>query len=151
MAIDSPLLPSLDTDCPSARIFVVEDHELVRRGLAVLFESEAGIEICGEAGDSVEAKRAIDRLRPDLALVDLVLRDGKSFGLIADLRQRLPALRILVFSMHREPDLISRAFQAGADDYVLKDEGTEKVVLAVRNLLQASSEPAQPVFPRHSC
>lgn len=149
MATKSRLSTAEETSPQSARIFIVEDHELVRRGLTVLLESEADLQICGEAGDSVEARRAIDRLRPDLALVDLVLQDGKSFGLISDLRTRLPDLKILVFSMHREPAFICRAFQAGADDYVLKDEGSEKVVLAVRNLLREPRDSA--LFdPRYS-
>ena len=121
---------------PVTRLYVVDDEPVVRRGLRLLFGMQPGLEVCGEAGTEHEALAGILALRPDLAVVDLTLKEGDGISLIKQLHQLLPALKILVFSMHDETHLAATAFAAGALGYVLKEEGTEQVLEAIQVVMQ---------------
>jgi len=114
----------------------VDDQAVVRRGLTLLFGTEPDLRVCGQAARAADAISKMAKLRPDLAVVDLVLEEGESFDLITDLRRILPALKILVFSIYREPSYVVRAMRAGADDYVTKDEGAEEVIHVIRELMR---------------
>ena len=118
------------------RVFLVEDEPLVRRGLRVLFSLEPDLEVCGEAESEREALDGILTQQPDLTVVDLNLKQGTGLALITQLRQQLPTLRILVFSMHSEVEMVRLAFAAGAAGYVLKEEGTDQVLDAIRQVVQ---------------
>jgi DNA-binding NarL/FixJ family response regulator len=132
----NPQTPEAPLDYP-VRIFLVDDQPLIRRGLTMLFSAEPDLQVCGEAGAAAEAMSKIEQVRPDLAVVDLILEEGDTFELIAKLRRKLPGLGILVFSMNREPSYVVRAMRAGADNYISKDGGAEKVVRTIRELIRS--------------
>jgi len=119
-----------------ARIFLVDDNQLVLRGLRMLLESEAGFVVCGEAVDGPAAIRGVAQTKPDLVMVDLSLKKGDGFELVARFRADYPHLRILVFTMHEKVVFAERAMAAGADGYLLKHEATDKVVDVVKMILR---------------
>ncbi|MHC4606080.1 MAG: response regulator [Planctomycetota bacterium] len=118
-----------------ARIFLVDDHPIVRKGLAGLINAMRGLSVCGEAGTVREALRAIPDAKPDLAVVDLSLKDESGIGLIRDLGIRHPEVRILVVSMHDESLYAERVLKLGAKGYVAKQEATEHLEEALRRVL----------------
>ena len=103
----------------AARIFLIDDHPVVRQGLKQLFAQEEYV-ICGEAGNRRETLERIGSSGADLALLDLSLGEESGIGLIAGLRE--VGVRVLVYSMHEDSDTIEKAFAAGADGYVSKRE-----------------------------
>jgi DNA-binding NarL/FixJ family response regulator len=119
-----------------ARVFVVDDNPLVRRGFRLLLSVEPDLVVCGEAEGEGEAFTGILLLQPDLAVVDLSLREGSGLELIKRLRCTVPQLKILVFSLHNEPPYVQAARQAGADDFVPKEQGPGRGVRVIRALLQ---------------
>lgn len=118
-----------------ARILVVDDHPLVRRGLHDLIGHTHDLEICGEAGDGPEALRACDELQPDLMLVDISLPEGHGIELIKQIKARNEHVKLLVSSMHDESLYAERALRAGALGYINKQEAMEKLVDAIRVVL----------------
>jgi DNA-binding NarL/FixJ family response regulator len=121
-----------DTPPPQIRLFLVDDEPIVRKGLQLLLGVQPGLAVCGEAENEHDALEGILALQPDLAVVDLSLKLGDGVALIAQLRHRCPALKILVFSMHQAAHFAAAAFAAGAHGYVTKDEGTERVLEAIQ-------------------
>jgi DNA-binding NarL/FixJ family response regulator len=117
-----------------ARILIVDDHALVRRGLAGLIEDEGDLIVCGEAGSAAEALTAL-ATRPDLIIVDLSLQTGHGLDLIRQLKARDEELRILVLSMHDESLFAERVLRAGALGYVSKQEAPGQVISAIRQVL----------------
>jgi DNA-binding NarL/FixJ family response regulator len=116
-------------------VLIVDDHPIVRQGLAQLINQENDIEVCGQAEDAHEAIQTIRELDPDLVIVDISLRDTSGVDLIKDLRIQYPDLPILTLSMHDEAVYGERALRAGARGYIMKQEATEKVVTAIRRVL----------------
>ena len=116
------------------RIFIVDDHPLVREWLGSLLRLQPDLEVCGEAGDPTRALAAMASTPPDVAVVDLSLEHGSGLELIKDLRQRLPAVPVVVLSMHEEISDIERALRAGARGYVMKRESTSQIVTAIRQV-----------------
>jgi DNA-binding NarL/FixJ family response regulator len=125
----------LHSPAPKRRVFLVDDEPLVRRGLRVLLGTEPHLEVCGEAETEQEAVDGILALRPHLAIVDLTIERGDGLGLIKRLRQLCPALKILVFSMHDQLHFATAAFAAGAQGYVVKEEGTDRLREAIEAVL----------------
>jgi len=119
-----------------SRVLVVDDHPIVREGLARLIATEPDLEVCGAAASAHEAILAAERFHPDVAIVDLSLQGGGGLDLIRDLSARHPDLRILVLSMHDAHVYAERALRAGARGYVMKEEGTEKVIEGIRRVLR---------------
>ena len=117
------------------RIVLVEDHPVFRKGLVELIHEEADLRVCGEAQDVTEANRIIEAEAPDLVLMDLSLPHGNALALVRDLRQRYPALKILVVSMHEERLYAERALRAGADGYITKAEAVDRIIEAVKVVL----------------
>jgi len=117
------------------RIFVVDDHPIFRRGIAQAVNHEKDIEICGEAENASEALEAAERIEPDLMLIDITLPGTNGIELIKCLRARCPDLRLLVISMHDESLYAERALRAGAQGYVMKQEASEQVMAAIRQVL----------------
>jgi DNA-binding NarL/FixJ family response regulator len=118
------------------RILIVDDHAVVRHGLRELLSHEPDLEVCGEAADVQEAQRLVESLSPDMAIVDLSLKDGSGIDLIKRLHAAHPRLRVLVASMHDEGLFAERALSAGAKGYVSKHESVERMVEAIRQVLQ---------------
>jgi DNA-binding NarL/FixJ family response regulator len=118
------------------RILIIDDHPLVRSGICTVLELDDDLEVCGEAEDSTSALEAIERLQPDLALVDISLKGGTSgLELVKSIRQKYPDLKTLAVSMHDEETYALRALKAGAQGYVMKQEGIEKIREAIRCVL----------------
>jgi DNA-binding NarL/FixJ family response regulator len=127
-------LPSRDAE--AHRIFVVEDHPIVRRGLADLIAGEKDLRFCGEAADSAGALAAIPAALPDLVIVDLSLRSVvEGLELIARLHRDHPRIKILVASMHEEEVYAERTLRAGAHGYVGKHESAEHLLGSIRTVL----------------
>ena len=118
-----------------SRIFVVDDHPLVRERLAEVLGSQEDLRVCGEAEDRAPALEAIEATQPDLVIVDLKLKTSDGLELIKDLHARWPKLRMLVVSMYEESLYAERSIRAGARGYITKQEATRKVVEAVRCVL----------------
>lgn len=118
-----------------ARILLVDDHPLFRAGVAAVLRTDRGLEICAEANDGAAAREAVATLRPDVAVVDLVLGGEDGLKLVRELRRDSPALRIVVLTMLDEAVYRPKALQAGADAFLSKREGPGQIVAAVRQLL----------------
>jgi DNA-binding NarL/FixJ family response regulator len=119
-----------------SRLLLVDDHPLVRRGLAEIISDQPDLEFCGEAEDLVAAFRQYQALRPDLVILDISLKDGHGLDLIKQIKHEDPAARILVFSMHDDSLFAERAIAAGALGYVNKQEDARILVQAIRRVLE---------------
>jgi DNA-binding NarL/FixJ family response regulator len=129
-----PMTPTDDTATKPARILVVDDHAIVRHGLALLLSKHPDLGVAGEAGSYDEALAELDRKPYDVALVDITLKERSGLDLIREIRQRHPALLCLVLSMHDENEYAERALRAGARGYVMKEDADEVIVEAIRTV-----------------
>ncbi|HVX15199.1 MAG TPA: response regulator transcription factor [Pirellulales bacterium] len=119
----------------ATRILIVDDHPLVRQGLIGLLSTEHDFEICGEASGVAEARELAAQTRPDVAIIDLTLKDGNGIELIKELHARSTHTKLLVLTMHDESLFAERALRAGAVGYVSKHEASRTIVKAVRAVL----------------
>lgn len=117
------------------RIFLLDDHPIMRQGLVQLLANEADLQVCGEANEAREALESIPRTLPDLLLADLSLPDRSGLELIKDLQAQYPELKVLVLSMHDESLYAERVLRAGGRGYVMKQEGGRKLLDAIRKVL----------------
>jgi DNA-binding NarL/FixJ family response regulator len=117
------------------KVLIVEDHPIMRSGLAQLIGQESDLVVYGEAEDAHGALEAIKEFEPDIAVVDISLKDSSGIELIKDIKIRWPALPVLVLSMHEESFYAERALRAGAMGYVAKAEASMKVVDGIRKVL----------------
>ena len=117
------------------KIFIVDDHPVFRKGLAQLINEEEDLTVVGEAERVSDAIDGIESVRPDLAIVDITLKDRSGMDLIEYLREHFSNLPILVISMHDESLYAERVLRAGALGYITKQEMTADVVSAVRQVL----------------
>lgn len=120
---------------PKARVLLVDDHAVVRDGLAQLIQSEADLTVCGEAGSAEEAVAILDRCKPDLAIVDISMGGVNGIELIKNLKAMNPKVAVLVLSMHDESHYAERALRAGAHGYVMKREARDRIMQAIRTVL----------------
>ncbi|MDD4892060.1 MAG: response regulator transcription factor, partial [Phycisphaerae bacterium] len=128
---------TLKPKSPSARkVMIVDDHPILRQGIAKLIDSEDDLVVCGEACDAAPALELAERERPDAAVVDISLKDSNGIDLVKELIARWPTMGILVFSMHDEPFYAERVFRAGAKGYVTKGEPCSQVVEGIRQVLK---------------
>ncbi|MGE5608617.1 MAG: response regulator transcription factor, partial [Bacillota bacterium] len=115
-----------------ARVLLVDDHPIVRQGLAVLINEQPDLAVCGEAGNAQDALAITAAAKPHVALIDVSLGSYDGIDLIKDLRSQHPDLLVLVLSMHDESVYAERALRAGARGYVMKNEPAEKLMSAIR-------------------
>jgi DNA-binding NarL/FixJ family response regulator len=118
------------------RIFIVDDHPIVRKGLAQLINQEEDLVICGEADNAEAALEALKKVKPDLAIVDISLRGIDGFELTRLIRARFDNIPVLVISMHDEALFAERALRVGARGYIMKQEAIEKMMEAIRKVLR---------------
>lgn len=118
------------------RVFLVDDHPIVRRGFQMLFSRQPDLLACGEADNGPAALEKILALKPHVAIVDLVLKVGNGLDLIKQLRAQRLNIKLLVFTMRNDALHAERALRAGADGYITKEEGPEKVIEAIRLAMQ---------------
>jgi DNA-binding NarL/FixJ family response regulator len=118
------------------RIFLVDDHPLVREGLTNLINGQSDLIVCGEAEDSAGAITGIAKTRPDVALVDISLKNESGLELVKNLESQFPLVALIVLSMHDEALYAERALRAGARGYVMKRESTKSVLASIRRVLE---------------
>ena len=116
------------------RILIVDDHPVVREGLAMLIARQPDLEVCGEAADVPEAVRQASATSPDVAVIDIGLQTGNGLDLIRRLKARNERLRILVWSMFGERLYAERAIHAGALGYITKEQATDQIIDAIRRV-----------------
>jgi DNA-binding NarL/FixJ family response regulator len=118
------------------RVLLVDDHPIVRQGLALLIDREADLIVCGEADGAHSAFQAISSLQPDIVILDISLNGPDGLDVLKEIRMKTGSLPVLILSMHDESIYAERAMRAGANGYIMKQEATEKVLIAVRRILQ---------------
>ena len=123
----------------ASRILIVDDHPMTRFGIARLIEQEADLAVCGEAASAQCALAAVKALKPRLVLADLTMPGGEGLEFIKDMRAFHPGIVVLVVSMHDESLYAERALRAGAHGYIMKNEGGEKLVEAIRHVLRGKT------------
>src|SRR3984885_13394784 len=116
-------------------VFVVDDHPIVRQGLTLLINQESDLAVCGEAEEMHAALTAIPAIKPDILIVDISLNGPDGLELLKNIRITMPHLPVLILSMHDESIYAERALRAGANGYIMKQEATEKVLVALRRIL----------------
>lgn len=117
------------------KVFLVDDHPLVREWLTNLIQQQPDLTVCGEAEDAPHALQAIAVAKPAVAIVDISLKSGSGIELIKDLKALHPDVAIIVLSMHDERLYAERALRAGARGYIMKSETAKKVILVIRLVL----------------
>jgi len=131
----SPTLPAPRRSNGKHRVLVVDDHPIVRQGLALLINREPDLEVCGEAEEAHSAAAAIEALRPDIVVLDISLDGPDGVELLKQLRAREADLPVLILSMHDESIYAERVLRAGANGYIMKQEATDLVLTAIRRIL----------------
>ena len=117
------------------RVFLVDDHPIVRQGLAQLIDNEPDLNTCGQGEDTFGSLRAIRVAKPDLCLVDVSLKGSDGIELIRELKAQMPEIPVLMLSMHDEQLYAERALRAGARGYIMKQEAPQVVLAAIRKVL----------------
>jgi DNA-binding NarL/FixJ family response regulator len=142
------------TPLSSRKVAIVDDHPTIRAGLAARISIEPDLVVCGEADDIPSALQMIERTKPDIAVVDVSLREGSGIDLIRRLISHQFSTRILVWSIYSESLYADRAFRAGAMGYITKDAATDTIIEAIRCVLDgrvyASPELTQQLLVRNT-
>jgi DNA-binding NarL/FixJ family response regulator len=123
------------TKIPAKRILIVDDHPMMRNGLAQLIGNEPDLKVCAEAGTAGQAIDIVTKQKFDLALLDISLPDKSGLELIKDIRALQPELPVLIVSMHDEMIYAERVLRAGGRGYIMKQAGGEKFLAAIRQVL----------------
>jgi DNA-binding NarL/FixJ family response regulator len=119
----------------SVTILLADDHPLVRRGIRNLLEAEAGFSVVGEAEDGVQVVQLVEKLRPDILVVDLMMPNLNGLEVLKQVSHRSPATRMIVLSMHSAEPYVLEAFRSGAIGYVLKDSAPDELISAIHRAL----------------
>jgi DNA-binding NarL/FixJ family response regulator len=118
----------------ATRVLIVDDHPAVRDGLAVRISSQDDLEVCGEAANAAEALRVLESIHPDVAVIDIQLKDSDGLDLVKRIRARDDSIRILVWSVYPDKLYAERALNAGALGYINKEHTTGRIVEAIRRV-----------------
>lgn len=116
-------------------VLIVDDHPIVRQGLARMIEASPDLSVCGEVENVADARRAIRELQPDVVIVDLTLGQGDGLELVRDVRAHHPRLPMLVLTMHEEAIYAERMLAAGARGYIMKEAASDQLLTALRRVL----------------
>jgi DNA-binding NarL/FixJ family response regulator len=127
---------TFETGTKKATIIIVDDHPIVRQGLADLINQEPDLAVVGQAEDAPEAMQTIRKIKPDIVIIDVSLKETSGIELIKDVKALDPNIPVLILSMHDESLYAERALRAGAKGYIMKQEATEKIVNAIRAVLK---------------
>ena len=127
--------PQFNSHAKKCRILLVDDHPIVRQGLALLIDREPDLSVCGEADGAHSAFHAIEALKPDIVILDISLSGPDGLDVLKEIRMKSGSLPVLILSMHDETIYAERAMRAGANGYIMKQEATEKVLVAIRRIL----------------
>jgi DNA-binding NarL/FixJ family response regulator len=120
---------------PPARVLIVDDHPAVREALSIRISKVPDMVVCGEAEDEGSALQLVAKLQPDVAIIDISLKTGDGIDLIKRIKARDENVRMLVWSMHSETLYAERALRAGALGYITKEQATDRIVEAIRQVL----------------
>jgi DNA-binding NarL/FixJ family response regulator len=137
--MNEPVSKQAGADPARIRVFLLDDHEVVRRGLKGLLEAEADIDVVGEAGTSESALGRIKALQPDVALLDIRLPDGDGVSLCREIRSALPGTACLMLTAYSDDQALMGAIMAGAAGYVMKQTSGPELVGAVRTVAAGQS------------
>jgi DNA-binding NarL/FixJ family response regulator len=118
------------------RILIVDDNPTLRQGLGSLLSIHRNYEIAGEAGDGLEAVESVERLRPDLILMDISMPRMDGMAATREIKKKWPETKILAFTVHDSEEYIQAMLQAGADGYVLKDSIREVLIRSIENVME---------------
>lgn len=118
-----------------SKVFIVDDHAILREGLSHLINSEEDLLVSGEADNVTDAFHAVSECKPDIAIVDISLGDGSGIRLIENLTYSNPGILVLVLSMHDEATYAERCLKAGARGYIMKQESSRELLSAIRTVL----------------
>jgi two-component system response regulator NreC len=118
------------------RIFIADDHAVLRSGLRLLMESQDDMEVVGEAGDFAEALSQLPEIRPDIVTLDLSMPGGLGLKAVEKICQRVPGLRVIVLTMHDDPAYLRTALAMGASGYVVKSAADSELLSAIRAVSQ---------------
>jgi len=121
------------------KVVIAEDHKILREGLKVLLSNSQSLDVVAEAGDGMEAIRAVEKYQPDLLLLDLSMPMMGGMSVIKDLKSRFPETKILVLTIHESEEYILEGFQSGANGYCLKDAGTSELMTAIEKVLEGKT------------
>ena len=130
---------SADSAVRPLRVFILDDHELVRRGLIDLLRTAPDMEVVGEAGNAVDALHRIPAAAPDVALLDARLPDGNGIDVCREIRSTMPSVRCLILTSYDDDDALFAAVMAGASGYLLKQVGGSDVLAGIRIVAQGKS------------
>jgi len=121
---------------PKSRVMLVDDHPMLRHGIAELVNSEGNLEVCGEAGNMQDAFTLAGKLRPDLVIIDVSLNGNNGIELMKNLSTRYASMPLLAYSMHDETIYAERALRAGAKGYVMKQASADVLLGAIQDVLK---------------
>jgi DNA-binding NarL/FixJ family response regulator len=125
------------------RVMLLDDHPVMREGLAQLINHEADLQVCGQFEDAAPAFEAVPQLNPDVVIIDLSLKGSSGLELVKNIKANYPKIPLLVLSMHDESLYAERALRAGASGYIMKAEATEAVLGAIRHVLEGGIHLSQ--------
>lgn len=132
------------------KILLVDDHAIVREGFKRLIEHDGTLSVIGEAASRLEALALLARCEADLLITDISLAEGSGMALLRDVRERFPAMRCIVLSMHDNPAFVAEALALGAQGYVTKGVGSDELLAAIACVLEGGrylSSDVQPLMP----
>jgi DNA-binding NarL/FixJ family response regulator len=139
---------STQATTPKRKILLVDDHPIVREGMALFINREPDLKVCADAEESVAALEAIENTKPDLAIIDISLPGRDGLELLKAIRVRNPEMPVLILSMHGEVTYAERALRAGANGYIMKQEATENVLVAIRRILNRKTYVSDQIASR---
>jgi DNA-binding NarL/FixJ family response regulator len=131
-----------------SRVFIVDDHPLVREGLTNLINGQNDLIVCGEAKDSAQAINGIGKARPNVALIDISLENESGLELVKQLKTQFPQVALIILSMHDEALYAERALRAGAQGYVMKHETSKSVLASIRRVLEGGVYVSERIVKR---
>ncbi len=129
-------------------VLLVDDHPIIRQGLSNLLGGVADLQVIGEAADGIQALREIERRKPDILLIDMMMPNLNGLEVLSQVRKLSPATRSIVFSMHGAEPYVVQALRAGAQGYVLKDAGPGELVAAIRAVMRGDRYLSEPLRAR---
>ncbi|MGA3170316.1 MAG: response regulator transcription factor [Chthoniobacteraceae bacterium] len=129
------------------RVFLVDDHPLVREWLANVINQQEDLIVCGQSEGREGCIEAMEKKRPDVAILDISLKDCSGFDLISEVKSHFPRTEVIVLSMHDSPLYARRALRAGATGYVVKRETTRKICNAIRDVLDGTQYISKEAIP----
>jgi DNA-binding NarL/FixJ family response regulator len=137
-----------ETVAHKSRVFIVDDHPLVREGLTNLINGQGDLVVCGEAKDASQAINGIMKARPDVALIDISLTNESGLELVKQLAKQFPQVALIVVSMHDETLYAERALRSGARGYVMKHETSKSVLASIRRVLSGGVYVSEKIVNR---